>query len=85
MKLGNRNEALRVLAELEDRAKTRFVPAYTLAQIQLALGDREKTLDLLEKAVEEHDALLVFLKIDREWDELRNERRFMELSRKINL
>lgn len=82
---GRPAEARKILAELEDRAKTRYVPAYSFANIYLGLGDRSKALDLLEKAFEQRESLLVFLKVERKWDELRGEPRFAALIRRVNL
>jgi len=84
-KSGRRDEARAVLKELEDRARTDFVPAYALAQIHLVLGDRAKALDLLEKALEQREAQMVFIKVEPKWDELRSEPTFVKLMKRMNL
>ena len=76
---GRSAEARAVLKELEDRATKRYVASYTLAAIHNGLGEKEKALDLLEKAFVEKDALMVFLKVEPKWDNLRSEPRFIEL------
>jgi len=78
-------EARKILAELEERAKTRYVPTYGIAAIYDAFGEREKALDMLEKSFAERDALMVFLKVDLKWDGLREEARFVELVKSMNL
>jgi len=83
-KSGRRDEARTVLKELEDRARTNFVPTYDFAQIHLALGDRGKALDLLEKALEQREPLMVFIKVDPKWDDLRSEPRFFKLMKRMN-
>jgi tetratricopeptide (TPR) repeat protein len=83
-KSGRWDEARRVLKELEDRERTNFVPAYDFAQIHLALGDHRKALDLLEKALEQREALMVFIKVDPKWDDLRSEPRFFKLMKRMN-
>ena len=83
-KSGKREEALAVQKELEDRARADFIPAYVLAQIPLALGDRIKALRLLETALEQREALMVFLKVDGKWDPLRSEPRFLKLMKRMN-
>jgi len=83
-KSGKREEALAVQKELEDRSRANFIPAYVLAQIPLALGDRIKALRLLETALEQREALMVFLKIDGKWDALRSEPRFLKLMKRMN-
>ena len=84
-KAGRLAEARAILRELEERAKVRYVPAYTLAQLYMALGETEKALDLLEVSFTNRDALMTFLKVEPKWDSLRSEPRFIELMRKMNL
>jgi tetratricopeptide (TPR) repeat protein len=81
---GRTDEARKILSELEQQARTRFVPAYSLAIAYAGLGDREKTLDYLERAFGERDAPIVFLKIEPKWDELRSEPRFIDLMKRMN-
>ena len=83
-KSGRSEEARKVMAELEGRAATRYVGSYALAQIHNGLGEKEAALALLEKAFTEKDALMVFLKVEPRWDNLRTEARFIELMRKMN-
>lgn len=83
-KSGKTAEARSILAELDDRSKTRYVPFYALAQLHLSLGDHSRALDLLEKSFEERDSLMVFLKVDSKWDSLRAEPRFIELTKRMN-
>lgn len=80
---GRTADARNTLAELEERGKTRHVSSYGIAAIYYALGDRTKALDLLERALDERDALLVFLKIDLKWYGLREEPRFIQLMKKM--
>jgi serine/threonine-protein kinase len=82
---GRPTEARKVLAELEDRAKARYVPAYSFAIVYMGMGDRSRALDLLEKAYEQRESLLVFLKVERRWDELRGEPRFAALIGRLNM
>jgi hypothetical protein len=81
---GRNHAAQAVIGELESRRATRYVPSYGLAAIYDALGERERALDLLDKSFAERDALLVFLKVDPKWDNMRSEPRFIELMRKMN-
>jgi serine/threonine-protein kinase len=81
---GRRNEAVQVLTRLEERAKSGYVPSYDLAFLHLALGEGDEAVSLLEKAFDNHEAQLVFLKVDPKWDELREDPRFLEIMRRIN-
>ncbi|MEP7149900.1 MAG: winged helix-turn-helix domain-containing protein [Acidobacteriota bacterium] len=81
---GRIDAARKVIRDLENRSATRYVPSYGLAAIYSALGERDKALDLLERSFAERDALMVFLKVDLKWDNMRSEPRFIELMRKMN-
>ncbi|HUS00025.1 MAG TPA: tetratricopeptide repeat protein, partial [Pyrinomonadaceae bacterium] len=80
---GRRDEARSILRELENRRAAGYVPSYGLAGAYEALGERGTALDLLEKSFLERDALMVFLKVDPKWDNMRSEPRFIELMRKM--
>jgi len=81
---GRLTEARNTLAELEERGKARYVPSYGIAAIHHALGERATALDMLERSFTERDALMVFLRVDPKWDDLREEPRFVELIKKMN-
>ncbi len=81
---GRNDEARKILLELEERSKTRYVPSHSLAQIHAGLNERNAALDFLEKGFADRDANMVFLKIDSRWDDLRSEPRFVELMKRMN-
>ena len=83
-KAGRTAEAQALLDELKKRSETRYVPHYALAALHNGLGDREQALASLEKAFTDRDALMVFLKVEPKWDNLRSDPRFVELMRKMN-
>lgn len=58
---------------------------YGHAMIHTFLGDKEKALDNLEKAFEGNAFMLVFVKADPIFDSLRDEPRYQEILRKMNL
>jgi len=82
---GKSTEARRVLAELNELSKRRYVPAYAIAVVYLGLGDREKTLTWLEKAADDHSEDFASLKTDPKFDALRSDARFADLVRRIGL
>ncbi|MEZ5424973.1 MAG: hypothetical protein R2747_01795 [Pyrinomonadaceae bacterium] len=56
-----------------------------LAKFYLKLGEKEKALDYLEKALEKRDSALPFVNADFNFDSLRKEKRFVALMQKIGL
>lgn len=83
-KLGRTQESRRVLEELEGRKDRPFL-AYATAQVHLGLGEKERALDQLERAFDQKEPLMVFLKVEPKWDELRSEPRFIALIERLNL
>ncbi len=81
---GKLEEARAVLDELLKLSKTRYVPPYNFAVVYNGLGESDKALDYLEKAFAEKNVLMVFLKVEPKWNNLRNEPRFIDLMRRMN-
>ncbi len=84
-KVGKTAEARRILRELEDEAKTRYVPACLIAALYVGLGDIERAFVWLDKAFQERDVLLLTLNIESHLDPLRSDRRFQDLVRRVGL
>ena len=82
---GNRDAAERLLHELVTAEEKEYVRYMFLAQASVALGNDERTLEWLEKAYEQRDPLLVFLKADPRFDPLLGLPRFRRLLRRIGL
>ena len=76
-------EARKILDKLTDLSAQRYVGAYPLAIVHLALGEKEEALRLLEKSFAERDILLQGLfgsiKMDKRLDPLRKDPRFQKL------
>ena len=81
----NKAEAQRVLDRLLALSKERFVSSYDIAHIYVGLGDHDKAFFWLEKALNERDDLLVYLKADPRMDPLHSDPRFSKLVQKIGL
>jgi serine/threonine-protein kinase len=83
--LGDQRKASEVLTKLEQMvANHQYVEPTSIASLLTALGEKDKALDLLEKAFEKRDSSLVMLKIDQSWDSLRSHPRFVALLKKMN-
>jgi len=84
-KSGKRDEARAALKELLDLSATKYVPPYNIALICNALEMRDDALGWLEKAFEQRDPKMTFLKVEPKWNNLRNEPRFIDLMKRMKL
>jgi TolB-like protein/DNA-binding winged helix-turn-helix (wHTH) protein/tetratricopeptide (TPR) repeat protein len=84
-KAGKSAEALALLKKLQEGSKRGYVPAYDLAVVHLALGEKEAALQWLQRAYDEHDWGLVVLAVEPRLDPLRSDPRFQGLLRKVGL
>jgi tetratricopeptide (TPR) repeat protein len=82
---GNPAEARRLLEELSADTTRRKVPAFDLAIAHTGLGEKEKAFALLEKAFQERNEYLIYLKVEPRLDPLRSDARFKELLQRLNL
>src|SRR5207248_2334869 len=82
---GRREEAQRVLEELNELSKDRYVPPYRLAEIYAALGERNQAFAYLEQAYQAHAMHLCNLKVEPTLDSLRADVRFTDLLRRVGL
>ena len=80
--LGRLSEARDVLSTLHEIGRSRYIPPYAIALVHAALGDRDATMEWLEKALVERDVHLVFLPVDPKWDPFREHASFRELLRR---
>ena len=81
---GQRAEAEKVLAEMNQKASRGWVPSYMFAEIYAGLRDKSQTLDALEKSYEERAWFLTYLNTAPEFDFIRSEPRFQALLRRMN-
>ena len=82
-KTGSLTEARKILDKLTALSEQRYVGAYPLAIVHLALGEKEEALRLLEQSFLERDFLLQGLfgsiRVDKRLDPLRKDPRFQKL------
>ena len=78
---GFRQEKLRTITE---RSKTEYIRPHTFASNYAWLGDKENAFLWLRKSLDERDPV-VSLKIDQEFDFLRDDPRYFEILRRLNL
>jgi TolB-like protein/DNA-binding winged helix-turn-helix (wHTH) protein len=82
---GRQVEARKILDRLKGLSRRRYVMPYHIATIYAALGDRDQAFAWLQKAFDERDDRLMFLKVDPFWDSLRSDPRYAKLVRGIGL
>ncbi len=78
-------EARKVLEELKELSKQRYVSPYNIACIYAGLNDKDKAFEWLDKAYEERSFFIAMLKVETVFDNLRPDPRFQELVRKVGL
>jgi serine/threonine protein kinase/tetratricopeptide (TPR) repeat protein len=82
-KLGRKDEARKLLAELKEQSKARYVAPYWIAMIYVGLDEKDDAFAWLEKAYQERSFFLLFIKMDPMVESLRSDARFTDLMRRI--
>jgi tetratricopeptide (TPR) repeat protein len=82
---GRQTEGRAALAHLEGASATEYVSTYDLALLNVALGDGDGALTLLNRACDEHSAFMPFLNVDARLDTLRADPRFTTLVRRLGV
>jgi TolB-like protein/Tfp pilus assembly protein PilF len=83
-KRGRRREARKMAVELSQSPHVGML-ACVIAEIHAALGERDRTFELLNQAYENRNFNLVSLKINANFDPVRKDRRFAKLLQRIGL
>jgi TolB-like protein/Tfp pilus assembly protein PilF len=83
--MGATEEARRIRSELLNPAVGRYVPAQSLAEAHLGLGEHDAALECLERACDERSALLLWLQGDVLYDPVRSHPRFAALLKRMAL
>ena len=82
---GNKREAQKVLDQLIEVSKQRYVSPYDLAVVHMGLGEKDQALEALRRAYKERSPHLVLLKVEPIFDSLRSDLRFTQLLKDIGL
>src|SRR5713226_8847351 len=82
---GKSAEARKLLSELKEHSKRRYVSWCDFAAIYAGLGEKDQAFACLERAYAQRDARLVELKVDARLDPLRADPRFKDLLRRVGL
>jgi TolB-like protein/Flp pilus assembly protein TadD len=84
-KSGRRREAEEVLTKFREIEKQEYVIHGFTAAIFAALGDKDKAFAELDKSVELRDSWIKWIKSDVMFDPLRDDPRFKEILKRLNL
>jgi TolB-like protein/Flp pilus assembly protein TadD len=85
--VGKKSEAQQVWDKLKTLSERQYVPAYSLALVKAAFGDKDEAIRLLEKSYEDHAPFdsgdLGWILVDHRLDPLRSDPRFKKLIARI--
>jgi eukaryotic-like serine/threonine-protein kinase len=82
---GDRQNAQKIINDLSELSKRRYVSPYFTATVYAGLKDKEKTIEYLEKAYQDKSIWLVWLRVEDIFDFLRPDPRFQDLERRVGL
>jgi DNA-binding winged helix-turn-helix (wHTH) protein/TolB-like protein len=80
---GRKTEARKILEELKQQAKRKYISPGTIADLCFLLGDEDQAFTLFDRAYEERDNMVILLKVDPMFDPLRSDPRFTNLVRRV--
>lgn len=84
-RMGHRDRAIQIIEKMASLSKTRYVPAYLFGIVYVGLGESGAAFQWLERACEERYGLLAYLSVGPEFDPIRSDQRFAELTRRVGL
>jgi serine/threonine-protein kinase len=82
---GNKDEALKVIGQLSELAKHRYITPYATALIYASMGDTDEALSWLQDAYEQRVSDLIYLGVDPFLDSVRSDPRFFALLDSVGL
>lgn len=81
---GKVNEARQTLDELKTLATRRYLSSGSIALIYASLGETDVAFEWLNKAFENRDIEMIWLKVDPVFDPLRSDTRFADLVKRVS-
>jgi TolB-like protein/DNA-binding winged helix-turn-helix (wHTH) protein len=82
---GKKGDAGLLLDELKQTFGKEYLPASNIALIYAGLDDKDQAFAWLNKAYEQRAFQLQWINLDARWDNLRSDRRFQEMLRRLGL
>jgi tetratricopeptide (TPR) repeat protein len=84
-RMGRRDEALGIVAELEARARQRYVPRYHTAMVHYGLRDEADAMREIERSLEERSGVVAWYKVDPHINWLMPNARFRGILHQVGL
>ncbi len=81
---GRRDAAVKMLNRFSEQCTRGEISPIGLSSLYVALGKKQRALDWLQKAYEQRDPYMVFIRVDWAFDPLRSAPRFQALLRRMN-
>jgi TolB-like protein/DNA-binding winged helix-turn-helix (wHTH) protein/Tfp pilus assembly protein PilF len=82
---GHRDQALHEYARLRAMTRSRQIDSAPFLLAASGLRDKELMMTWLQKGYAQHSAILIYLKVDPLYDQIRDDERFISLLRKVGL
>jgi tetratricopeptide (TPR) repeat protein len=82
---GKRSKALKILDELPELAKQKYVQPHHMAVIYSGLGDKDNAFHWLNKAVADRTSTITNIKVWPIFDSVRDDPRYEDLVRRLRL
>jgi TolB-like protein/Flp pilus assembly protein TadD len=80
---GKRDKAAEILQQLDDAARSQWIPAHARMFVYLGLEELDKALDGLDEMLREHSDYLIYINPHGAFDPLRKEPRFAAIVREV--
>ncbi|MFM9904761.1 MAG: winged helix-turn-helix domain-containing tetratricopeptide repeat protein [Pyrinomonadaceae bacterium] len=80
---GEATKARRILKELDRMEKESYISPYIRAIVHTGLGEKDKALEMLQRALDQNAAWLVWLNADPFFSSLRNEPKFLRIIQEL--
>jgi TolB-like protein/DNA-binding winged helix-turn-helix (wHTH) protein/Tfp pilus assembly protein PilF len=82
---GDKTEATKILKELLELNKSRYVTPAALVNVYVGLGDKDQAFVWLEKAYQERSNYIAYVEVFPILDPVRSDQRFADLVRRVGL
>lgn len=82
---GKRREALKIVSQLQNISRERYVSPYAVAQVYAALNDKEQTFRWLRTAFDDRAVWMSYLGVDPLFDPFHSDKRYQDMLRHVGL